>query len=109
MQPPKDFTNKVDAPSSIAEYVTNISSSGVESHHLRRHEADEEDAEPCRGAQDAQCQITLGPDAGILEVPSAQYSCTNDSVVYWGMCTSGEKVYQARAKCSKCIVSDFPV
>ena len=104
MQPPKDFTNKVDAPSSIVEYFTNISSSGVESHHLRHHEADEEDAEPRRG-----CQSTLGPDAGILEVPDAQYRCINDSVVHGGMCTSGEKVYQARAKCSKCIVSDFPV
>lgn len=109
MQPPKDFTNKVDAPSSIAEYVTNISSSGVESHHLRRHEADEEDEEPRCGAQDAQYQNTFGLVVGIPVGRDPQYPCINDSVTNHGICRSNEKVFQQGAKCIACVVSAFLV
>ena len=109
MQPSKDFTNEVDALSSIAEYVTNTSSNRLESHHLHRHEADEEDAAELRGAQDAQCPSTLGLDAGILEVSGPQYACTNDCVTYGGVCRSNEKVWQCGQKCSNCIVSGFLV
>ena len=108
MQPSKDFTDKADTLSSIVEYSTNTSRSGLESHHLRRHEAEEEDAEPRRGIQDAQCQITLGLDAGILELPRRRFKCVND----WssgGICRSGEKVSKEGDKCENCFVSGFPV
>ncbi|KAK0512088.1 hypothetical protein JMJ35_005216 [Cladonia borealis] len=52
--------------------------------------------------QDAQCQSTLGPDAGVIETSDAQYVCSNDTSL-GGTCTSGEKVVRARGLCSKCI------
>ena len=54
---------------------------------------------------------TLGPDAGIIEVPGRpnQYPCTNDCETHGGICCSYEKVSHPDAKCSNCIVSGFPV
>ena len=51
---------------------------------------------------------TPGLDAGVREVTDYQYFCAND-VQLGGVCTSGERVSRARAVCSYCIVSGFPV
>ena len=57
----------------------------------------------------AQYPSTLGPDAGIVEVPGQQYPCVNDVQANGGVCRSSEKVGTPNNKCGTCRVSGSAV